>query len=109
MPPAKWFKPVAMLITIWMAMGLLMIVFGIATFGGLCGGVALVKRSRCALPFLTISLAAVTVQFGYTTLGMHALEALGPAQALGLPITVFVMGALSLWVGIRARNEGWLS
>lgn len=87
----------------------LMVDFGIATFVGLMGGVALVKRSHWALPMLLVSLVAVTIQFAYTTIGMKALELLGPAHALGVPGFIFAMGAASLWVAIKAKNAGWLS
>ena len=87
----------------------LMIDFGIATFVGLMGGVALAKCSRWAVPMLLVSLVAVTIQFAYTTLGMNTVEVLGPGQALGLPAFVFAMGALSLWVALTAKRNGWLS
>lgn len=61
-----------------------------------------------AVPLLTASLAAVTVQFGYSLVGLNAIERLGAATALSFPVFIFGMGALSLWVAIKARKEGWL-
>lgn len=140
MPPAKWFKPAAILILLWMSLGLsmlvldllttpeqaaalpeaqrmlreerpmwLMLVFGVATGVGLLGAMALLMRKSAAVMLLTVSLAAVTLQFGYTLVGMRAIERVGAAHALGVPGFIFAMGALSLWVSIKARNEGWFS
>ncbi len=139
MPPAKWFKPTAIVILVWMILGVvmlvldllttpeqaaalpevqrmlreerplwLMIVFGIATGVGLLGAIALLLRKTAAVSLLTLSLAAVTLQFGYTIVGMRAIERLGAANALGVPIFIFLMGAFSLWASIKARHEGWL-
>jgi hypothetical protein len=87
----------------------LMFVFGIATVVGLLGAIALVLRRVAAVPSLMVSLAAVTLQFGYPIVGLEAIERVGAAQALGVPGFIFLMGAFSLWVSIKARNEGWLA
>lgn len=87
----------------------LMGVFGIATGMGLLGAIALVMKKASAVSLLSISLAAVVVQFGYTIVGMKAIEVLGAGNALGFPIFIFAMGAFSLWVAIKGRNSAWLS
>lgn len=86
----------------------LMIVFGVATVAGLLGAIALVLRKAAAVTLLTLSLAAVTLQFGYTIVGMKAIERVGAAHALGVPGFIFLMGAFSLWVAITGRNRGWV-
>lgn len=87
----------------------LMGVFGIATGVGLIGAVALVMKKEISVFLLMISLIAVTVQFGYTIVGMDAIAIVGAGHALGVPGVIFLMGAFSLWVAIRGRNEQWLS
>lgn len=87
----------------------LMIVFGVATGAGLLGAIALVLRKSAAVTLLTLSLAAVTLQFGYTIVGMQAIARVGAANALGVPGFIFCMGAFSLWVAIKGSNEAWLS
>jgi len=87
----------------------LMVVFGLATGLGLLGAIALLLRKQMSVALLTASLAAVTVQFGYTIVGMDAIARVGAGHALGVPSFIFLMGAFSLWVSIKARNEGWLS
>lgn len=86
----------------------LIAVYAVATLAGLLGAVFLLRRSARAVLHLTISLAAVTVQFGYTTWGLDALTLLGPASALTFPAVIFCLGALSLWLAIHARKQGWL-
>ncbi len=87
----------------------LMGVFGIATGIGLLGAIALVMKKQSAVTLLTISLAAVVVQFGYTIVGMDAIAIVGAGQAIGMPAVIFLIGAFSLWVAIKGRNEQWLS
>lgn len=87
----------------------LMGVFGIATGVGLFGAIALVMKRAIAVTLLTISLVAVTAQFGYTIAGMKAIERVGAGHALGVPGFIFLMGAFSLWVAIKGRNDAWLS
>lgn len=87
----------------------LMVVFGVATGAGLLGAITLWMRKAASVGLLTLSLAAVTLQFGYTIVGMKAIERVGAGHALGVPGFIFLMGAFSLWVAITARNADWLS
>ncbi|MBX3175382.1 MAG: hypothetical protein KF709_13285 [Gemmatimonadaceae bacterium] len=87
----------------------LMIVYGIATIGGLLGAIGLVVRKRWAVPALTISLAAVVVQFGTILFVLDAIALLGAATAVPFPLVICVLGAASLWYGMRAQARGWLS
>lgn len=87
----------------------LLAVYAIATLTGLLGAVLMLRRSARAVLHLTISLAAVTVQFGYTTWGLDAITLLGPASALTFPAVIFGLGAVSLWLAVHARAKGWLA
>jgi hypothetical protein len=87
----------------------LMGIFGVATGLGLLGAIALVMKKEIAVSLLSLSLAAVVVQFGYTIVGMDAIAAVGAGHALGVPGFIFLMGAFSLWVAIKGRNAQWLS
>lgn len=84
-------------------------VYAIATLTGLAGAVALLLRRSWAVPALAVSLAAVTVQFGYVFLVMDAVGQIGAAAALPFPITIFVIGAVLLWFARMADHRGWLS
>lgn len=84
-------------------------VYIVATIGGLVGAVALLRRHRSAVAWLSLSLFAVVCQFAYTTFVLDALTLLGPAQALGFSLVIVAMGAVTLWFALHARGRGWLA
>ena len=83
--------------------------YAVAIVTGLAGAVGLVLRKAWAVPALAVSLVAVVIQFGYTIFGMQAIERVGAAQALSLPIVVFIAGALTLWLASTAKKSRWIS
>ena len=87
----------------------LLAVYAIAIVAGLAGAVALVLRRSWAVPAFALSLVAVVIQFGFLVFGLRAIEQVGAAEALALPVVVFVLGALLLWLAMKARNQGWLA
>jgi hypothetical protein len=84
-------------------------VYGVAIFSGLTGAIGLMLRKSWASKLLALSLAAVIVQFGYTFIGMHAVEILGAPAAIPVPLVIFLIGAALLWFAIRSRRSGWLA
>ena len=82
--------------------------YAVAVLSGLAGAIALVLRKTWAVPALTLSLVAVVVQFAYVLFGMRAIERVGAAEAVTLPIIVFVAGTLTLWLAVKAKGAGWL-
>lgn len=84
-------------------------VYGIAVFAGLGGVIGLLLRRAWAVGLLAISLFTVIVQFGHLLFGMRALEVLGAAASLPFPIVIFTIGALLLWLALRARSRGWIT
>jgi hypothetical protein len=83
-------------------------IYAVAIVTGLAGAVALVLRKAWAVEALTVSLIAVVIQFGYTIFGMQAIERVGAAQALTLPIFVFVAGLLVLWLAVKGKTRAWI-
>ena len=82
-------------------------VYAVATFGGLLGGLALLRRDRRAVPLFWISLAAVVVMFGYAFAATDLIAHKGLAQALPFPLFIAAVGIFSVWLaGLAARN-GW--
>ena len=65
-------------------------------------------RRRAARQALRVSLAAVLIQFGYVLLLAGALQILGPAQALPMPLAIIAVAALALWLAHRAAARGWI-
>jgi hypothetical protein len=86
----------------------LMVVYGIATFGGLIGAVGLLMRRAWCIPALLLSFIAVMIQFGYITFGMDAVALLGLAAATAFPAFIVAMGGVALWYATRAKANGWL-
>jgi hypothetical protein len=83
--------------------------YAVAIVSGLAGAMGLLLRKTWAVPVLAVSLVAVAIQFGYMTFGMNAIERVGAAQALTLPIFVFIAGSLVLWLAMNAKTRGWIS
>ncbi len=85
------------------------VVYAIAVCSGLAGAAGLLVRKTWATPVLAVSLVAVTIQFSYTLIVMDAVGLLGTAAALPFPLTIWVIGAATLWFSTMARRRGWLS
>ena len=83
--------------------------YAVAVFSGLAGAVALALRKAWAVPALTLSLVTVVIQFGYVLVGMRVMEAVSAAEALTVPIVVFIAGTLVLWLAVKAKGSGWIS
>jgi hypothetical protein len=83
-------------------------VYGVAIFSGLAGTIGLLLRKSWASMLLVLSLAAVIVQFGYTFLGMHAVQVLGAAAAIPFPLVIFLIGVALVWFARRAQKAGWI-
>jgi hypothetical protein len=86
----------------------LFVVYGVAIFSGLAGALGLLLRKSWASMLFGVSLAAVVVQFGYTFLGMHAVQVLGAAAAIPFPLVIFLIGVALLWFARWARKVGYI-
>ena len=82
-------------------------VYGIATFGGLCGGLALLLRNRRASPLFWVSFAAIVVMFGYAFVATDLIAHKGLAQVLPFPLVIAAVGAISIWFSAFAARKGW--
>jgi hypothetical protein len=89
--------------------GWLFLVYAVAVFSGLGGAIGLLLRKSWAVVKLAVSLAAATIQFGYTFLVMDAAGLLGPAQALPLPLMIISIGAFLLWFAWDAKRKSLLA
>jgi hypothetical protein len=87
----------------------LFVVYGVAIFSGLAGAVGLLMRKSWASMLLVVSLAAIVVQFGYTFIGMNAVQVLGAAAAIPFPLAIFGIGVALVWFASRARRSGWIA
>ena len=83
--------------------------YAVAILSGLGGALALLLREAWAVHALTLSLVAVVSQCGSVLFGMRALERVGGAEALTVPIIVFVAGTLVLWLAVKAKGSRWIA
>lgn len=89
--------------------GWYMPIYAVATSGGLLGAVALVARSRWAVPLYALSLAAVVVQFGYTFVATDLIAAKGAAETVPFPLFIAAVAAAATALSVRATRRGWIS
>lgn len=80
--------------------------YAIAVFVGLAAAIALCLKNKLAVPLFAVSLAAVVAQMGYFFFGMNAIEIMG-AGSMVFPAIIILLGAIQLWISVRARGQGW--
>lgn len=83
-------------------------VFAIAVWSGLVGAVGLLLRQRWASPALIVSLVSAVVQYAYTFFATPILQTMSPGEALGLPVTVIVIGTLLVLFARSSIRKGWI-
>jgi hypothetical protein len=82
--------------------------FGLAVTTGVLGAVALLMRKRIATTLFAVSLAAVLTQNLHGFVLTNGMQVMGPS-AIGVAVTVIVIGiALLIYAG-RATRKGWIS
>jgi len=82
-------------------------VYAVATFGGLLGGLALIARSKAAIPLFWISLGAVVVMFGCAFAATDLIAHKGLAEVLPFPLFIAAIGTFSVWLAGHAARMGW--
>ena len=83
-------------------------VYGVATFGGLLGGLLLIWRNKLASILFWISLVAIIVMFGYAFVATDLIAHKGPGQVLPFPLFIAAVGALAIWFAGFAVRKGWV-
>lgn len=79
----------------------------IAVGAGVLGSIALLMRSKWAVPLYWVSLAAVILQFGYIFLATDIIAVKG-AWTTYFPAFILAMALLQVWFAGRAKRRGWL-
>lgn len=80
----------------------------IAVSGGLLGSLALLLRSKWAVPLYVLSLVAVVIQFGYVFLGTQMIAVKG-VWTIYFPLFIFAVALFQLWLSRRAYMRGWIN
>jgi hypothetical protein len=81
-------------------------VYGIATFGGLLGGLALLLRAKRAPLLFWISFVAVILMFGYAFVATDLVAHKGLGHVLPFPLVIAAIGAFSIWFARFALVKG---
>lgn len=82
-------------------------VYGLATWGGFVGGVALLLRRRLAVVLFLLSALAVVVQFGWV-FGVTDLIAEKGAWTAIFPILILAIALFQIWFAVMVNRRGWL-
>ncbi len=83
--------------------------YAVAVWSGLAGAVGLLLRKAWCRAFFVLSLLGIVVQFGTVFLMTDIMASMGPAQALGFPIFIFLIGAFLVWFSGVATKRGWIA
>ncbi|MCW3836279.1 hypothetical protein ACFQ1E_11370 [Sphingomonas canadensis] len=83
-------------------------VYAVAVVGALLGSLALLLRSRWAVPLYVLSLAGVVIQFGYVLLGTGLIAHKGAMTVVPLPLVIVAVAGFQLWLARRAAARGWI-
>lgn len=82
-------------------------VYGLATWGGFLGAVALLLRRRLAIALFMMSAVAVVVQFCWV-FGVTDLIAIKGASTVIFPIFILGIAVFQIWFAGLANKRGWL-
>ena len=82
-------------------------VYGIAVWGALAVGAALLRRHRAAIPLAIVSLVAIVIMFGWNFLATDLIAAKG-VWVTYFPAAIFAMGVFTWWFARTARARGWI-
>lgn len=81
--------------------------YALATLGALAGAIALLRRSRLALPLYALSLLGVVIQFGHVFAATDLLAHNGAAATVPFPLFIAGMGVVQIAVTRWAVKRGW--
>ncbi len=82
--------------------------FAAATWPALIGSIALLLRSRFALPLYLVSMVGVIVQFGWVFGATDLIAVKGAAATVPFPLFIFVLAGVQIWFARMATQRGWL-
>lgn len=83
--------------------------YAVSTLAALAGAVALLMRSRWAVPLYIVSLIGVVIQFGYVFLATDLMAHKGAAATVPFPATIALMAGMQIAVAQRAARRGWVA
>ena len=84
------------------------VLFAIATIGGLMGALGLVLRRKWAFISFVISILAVLPQMTHNVFFTSSIEVFGMVEAITMPLFVVLLGIFSVWFSKYASQKAWL-
>lgn len=85
------------------------IVYGIATIGGVLACVLMLAKKKIAVPLFLISLLCILIQMLYGWFGMKWGEVLPASEAYIMPLVVIVIGVFLYMYNKGAAKKTWLN
>ncbi|CAN5377937.1 hypothetical protein BH10PSE13_BH10PSE13_13400 [soil metagenome] len=82
--------------------------YAVAIFAGFAGSVALILRSRWAVPLYWLSLAGIVIQFGRTFLMTDIIAVRGWGTAI-FPAVITAIALFQIWLASKLRRGGNLA
>lgn len=83
------------------------IVFAIAVFDGILGGVLLLMRKALAIPVFIISLVAVLIQMSYSMFMTDVAEVLG-SVSIAMSLLIIAISIFLVWYSRSAKAKKWI-
>ncbi|WP_299681444.1 hypothetical protein [uncultured Dokdonia sp.] len=85
------------------------VLYGVATIGGLIAAIAMLMRKKIAALLFLISTLAVVFTTAYGLTATNHLEVFGTMQSIYFPIMIIIIGFFLYWYCKRSTSKGWLS
>jgi surface polysaccharide O-acyltransferase-like enzyme len=80
--------------------------YGVGTFGGLLAAIGIVVRKKWAAHLALLSVLAIIVNFFPTFFMSEGVDVWQPKFYV-LPVVIFVIALLQLWLARTANRRGW--
>ncbi|SMO38117.1 hypothetical protein SAMN06265379_101401 [Saccharicrinis carchari] len=84
------------------------IVFAIATFGGLIASIGLMLKRKWAQIFFILSFLAIVPQMIHNVFFTRSIDIYGLAQAITMPVLVVLIGVFAIWFSSFSKKKEWL-
>jgi hypothetical protein len=82
--------------------------FALAVFGSTLGSLLLLFRRGLAKLVFIVSLVAIVAQMTYVLFMSRAIELVGAATAVPMPVSIVLVGILLVWFSGKAGEKKWI-
>ncbi|WP_299767190.1 hypothetical protein [uncultured Dokdonia sp.] len=85
------------------------VLYGVATIGGLLAAIMMLMRKKLSALLFLISTLAVVISTIYGLTATNHLEIFGTMQSIYFPIIIIGIGFFLYWYCKKSTKKGWLS